>query len=47
MDFQTEITFLHKTNRVAFQVPVKWETMLVKGHFYNPQFPTEETWKDI
>lgn len=47
MDFQIETTFLHKTKRIAFPVLVKWETMVVKGHFYNPQFPTEKTWKDI
>lgn len=46
MDFQIETTFLHKTNCIAFPVLVKWETTVVKGHFYNPQFPTEKTWKD-
>lgn len=47
LGFLIEITFLHKTNSVSFQVSVKQETIVVTGHFYNPQLPAERNWEDI
>lgn len=47
LGFLIEITFFHKTNSTTFQAFVKQETMVVRGHVYNPQLPAKRNWKDI